>query len=496
MNFFTSTLKKTVAAAALLLTATTMNAQDGAVTQGYVNAFVRLKVVIPGSGKVAIQKPGATGLPSFKETSDLQDVLPVAMGVCYASARAKAQAGYTFVGWYMDVDGDGEFNISIDELVDTQAETTLFMAASDMMENPDDEFYATEADARTAAVKPTAPRYTFFAFFSNGATVNADYSQAAYGTVSIDKPINSAGDVVTINATPAEGYRFNYWKTFYGSSIDNGQAGIVSTDPEYTFTVKGGEKYYAYFSAENAPYVDFPAEGGWMCLPFDATWIFHEQSNAMAFLFTLGDLSLKDGVGYLSSTNEDARRDNTQIFRESSLVMRSATLIYGRGRVYMSHTSNIGYSRAGALDLRWSGKKTETVKDIGNANLYHVYAFDEAEQAFIEIGTTDNYVDPDAPTKVEVPANTAYFYVAAYDLSDALGGIGELPTRIDLMPAAFDNGLKPEEAIWYTGIQQVESTQNKVPFADGTVYDLTGRRVQNPTRGGMYIVNGKKVFVK
>jgi hypothetical protein len=46
------------------------------------------------------------------------------------------------------------------------------------------------------------------------------------------------------------------------------------------------------------------------------------------------------------------------------------------------------------------------------------------------------------------------------------------------------------------GIEEVQSTKYEVQPTDGNIYDLTGRRVQNPTRGGMYIVNGKKVLVK
>ena len=44
-----------------------------------------------------------------------------------------------------------------------------------------------------------------------------------------------------------------------------------------------------------------------------------------------------------------------------------------------------------------------------------------------------------------------------------------------------------------TGIDEVESTTDKVQSA--TIYDLQGRRVVNPTKG-IYIVNGKKVYMK
>jgi hypothetical protein len=45
-----------------------------------------------------------------------------------------------------------------------------------------------------------------------------------------------------------------------------------------------------------------------------------------------------------------------------------------------------------------------------------------------------------------------------------------------------------------TAIEEVEIEGENVG-AKGEIYDLAGRRVENPTKG-MYIVNGKKVFIK
>jgi hypothetical protein len=43
----------------------------------------------------------------------------------------------------------------------------------------------------------------------------------------------------------------------------------------------------------------------------------------------------------------------------------------------------------------------------------------------------------------------------------------------------------------FTGIDDIEAENGNVK----TIYDLQGRRVENPTNG-IYIINGKKVFVK
>ena len=48
-----------------------------------------------------------------------------------------------------------------------------------------------------------------------------------------------------------------------------------------------------------------------------------------------------------------------------------------------------------------------------------------------------------------------------------------------------------EEATIPTGIEDITAGS-----AEKTIYDLTGRRVENITNAGIYIVNGKKVLVK
>ena len=43
-----------------------------------------------------------------------------------------------------------------------------------------------------------------------------------------------------------------------------------------------------------------------------------------------------------------------------------------------------------------------------------------------------------------------------------------------------------------TGINNIFADKS----GEQTIYDLSGRRVRTITKGGMYIVNGKKVLVK
>ena len=65
------------------------------------------------------------------------------------------------------------------------------------------------------------------------------------------------------------------------------------------------------------------------------------------------------------------------------------------------------------------------------------------------------------------------------------------PNDSDVKALTFDIDFGDDEA---TGIET--STEYEVQSTkEGEVYDLSGRRVSTPTKG-LYIVNGKKVFVK
>ena len=79
-------------------------------------------------------------------------------------------------------------------------------------------------------------------------TVNANNN--AWGTVSGGGQYN-AGATCTLHATPASGYQFESWKK-------NGT--VVSTNPNYSFTVTENATYTAYFSAEPVTYYTITTE--------------------------------------------------------------------------------------------------------------------------------------------------------------------------------------------------------------------------------------------
>jgi hypothetical protein len=46
------------------------------------------------------------------------------------------------------------------------------------------------------------------------------------------------------------------------------------------------------------------------------------------------------------------------------------------------------------------------------------------------------------------------------------------------------------------GITYIEGVHQTVETGDEFIYDLQGRRVLEPKKGGIYIINGKKVYFK
>ena len=62
-----------------------------------------------------------------------------------------------------------------------------------------------------------------------------------------------------------------------------------------------------------------------------------------------------------------------------------------------------------------------------------------------------------------------------------------------LFPAAIDVDIAAKSAV-PTSIDYV--TENIEESEDGPLYDLTGRRVVNPLKDGVYIKNGKKIIIR
>lgn len=478
-----------------LVAALTPASAQNAEAIGYVNAFIRVASTPDGGGTVTARLPNATTADLYRATRDYKGVLPVGeivgAGVAYLQVNARPADGYQFVGWYVD-DGDGVFDPDKDELDTYLAETTIFFAAADF-NGGSDEYPATEAAAKAVAL-PEQPQAIVFAYFTEGAYVYNEYDMDDFGSVSISNRGNKPGDQVTITATPAPGYHFEYWKTVPGSQLleQDKEKFVFSRDNPCTFTVQGQEHLYAYYVADDAPTLEFPAEGGWKAMGTSAAWIIHEQSHAYSYTFTLDEISRQQGRALFNTDKEDAIFDNTHIFSNNGTDWNAGTLLWGRGTVRLAY-SLYGrlindYTRGNAL-LRWCDERGTTITDNGNANAYHVYAFSEVRQAFIHIGTTDIMADPTATTSITIPGNTAYICLSAYDMMNIMDQqTRQMPQVIAFTAEGYDAAV--------TSIDEVLNSQTvNRKSLNGQLYDLQGRRIQNPVPG-LYISNGKKLILK
>ena len=441
---------------------------------GYTNAYVSLKAYPQQGGKVC---GGLTSsslkvwMPSFP----LKTTFPVGslMGVNVIAYYAFSQPaeGYLFGGWYEDTDGDGEFDITKDQQLSTEGEFFELLTLDDNAT-----IYETEAAAKSAA-KPDTPTRTIFGFFTNGASVDVAYRQGATvgncGTVFIDKPINSPGDQVTVRALPNDGFQFEYWED--APLLGN----ILSRDETYTFTVKGGDKLYAYFTAIDAPEVDLPEDGGCKVLVVQQPWVLSEEAmkaGAHVIVMEKEDLvRTDDGKTYLDMTKEECQLDVTQ---QGGVP----TLVTGKGKVRFSFKDIVGVARATSSEalVQWSGSKGVTL----NQEFVYVYLFHEDLGAFIQFAHSDTMVDPSASTKISIPAGWAYIALSAYDIVD--NQTGKIPTVIGLSPETFDAGV--------SGIEGAHIEKRNLRGT--TLYTLSGLQVKAAGQPGVYVVNGRKVVLK
>lgn len=96
-----------------------------------------------------------------------------------------------------------------------------------------------------------------------------------------------------------------------------------------------------------------------------------------------------------------------------------------------------------------------------------------------------------------------YNYTLAYDggpvfkHSTGVGSVSAnkayLRTTVNVTVSNLARGIRLSFGDDITGVSEVKVQKKEV--TNGEYYDLMGRRIANPTKG-LYIVNGKKVFIK
>lgn len=125
------------------------------------------------------------------------------------------------------------------------------------------------------------------------------------------------------------------------------------------------------------------------------------------------------------------------------------------------------------------------------------YIFVATESAGSEIeskmaGTTKNeYIDKEAYVLGVVNGEVGLYKAAM------TGGVWLNNANKAYLPASVANGAASYSFSFdWNGTTAIENIEVKNPMADGAIYDLTGRKINSIAVTGIYIINGKKVFVR
>ena len=445
---------------------------------GFANVYIKV-ISTPSGAGTACMTVDDSGLKQYRESYEFKQTLPVYLMSMEVNGKtgavlfttyylyAKAADGHIFNGWYNDTNKDGQLDKALDEHISDNSTYIVTAIIED-----DTEIYTTKAEATAAGF--AAEPDIIFASFTSGAMVTTSYYQDAdhanCGSVFIDKESNEPGDVVTVRAIPNDGFRFEYWED---SQL---MGNVISTENPYTFTVEGGEKLYAYFTAIDAPSVELPEEGGYAAFCPNAPWVMHDEAmknGAHILVLEQEDLvKTADGKIYLDSEKEDVLVDLAQ---QNGLP----TIVSGKGTVRFAYKFLYGMQRSKEPLVRWSGDNGVTL----TGENFYFYTFNDDLGAFIQYANTDLNLNPNASTRVTIEPQKAYLWMSAYDLADDNGNI---PAVIGLSEATYDAA--------FAGIEGVKIDTFEVNGQK--IHTISGVEVQSTGEKGIYIINGKKVLVK
>lgn len=236
------TTKKFVLAAAMLMAVSLESS-----AQGFENFYVRATVFPANSGTVFVDDYQLPETYNYGATSEFKWSMQFRHGYIWV----KAAEGYQFAGvvrdknmnGQYDADGDQQLWVRMNHYFDPIGDGKNYEVAGNTK--------ASEELAKQALEAMTTPTDYILAVFTKGAVAKKNPEQESIGRIYSSKLDNAVGDQVTFYAygdgesqyIDGEGYvyyKFDHWADATGQS--------VSTNREFTFTVQGGEVYYAHFA--------------------------------------------------------------------------------------------------------------------------------------------------------------------------------------------------------------------------------------------------------
>lgn len=187
------------------------------------------------------------------------------------------------------------------------------------------------------------------------------------------------------------------------------------------------------------------------------------NGKAYATLYYPFAYTLSEGVtAYTATLDADNGRANT--------AQVTGVVAANTGIIAESSTTSATLTLANAPETSDKGNLTGTLSAISDIA-------EDASANYLVLGINNQTLGFYLP-KVggSIAANRAYFDISNLSASVAAG-----------LKLNFGNAV--------TGLDTI-ATDISAPNTNGTIYDLSGRRVTSPVKGGIYICGGKKMVVK
>ena len=145
------------------------------------------------------------------------------------------------------------------------------------------------------------------------------------------------------------------------------------------------------------------------------------------------------------------------------------------------------------IDLNAKIVNYSTSYSQGGIDMYFSKKYSNAAKGKIRIYLNEEEYDLSQPVKVVFNGNEIFNGMVMPTLETMVESCALFYDPERLFPAAIDVDIAAKSAV-PTSIDYV--TENIEECEDASLYDLTGRRVVNPLKDGVYIRNGKKIIIR
>ena len=145
------------------------------------------------------------------------------------------------------------------------------------------------------------------------------------------------------------------------------------------------------------------------------------------------------------------------------------------------------------IDLNAKIVNYSTSYSQGGIDMYFNKKYSKASRGKLRIYLNEDEYDLSQPVKVILNGTEIFNGMVSPTLGTMVESCALFYDPERLFPAAIDVDIAAKSAV-PTSIDYV--TENIEESEDGPLYDLTGRRVVNPLKDGVYIKNGKKIIIR